>query len=264
MGLNAPYWLIANPIAHRGLHDAQNGIIENTLGAAERAASRKMAIECDVQASADGEAMVFHDAVLDRLTDSSGRLAERTARELQNLRFRGGAGSIPTFVELLRQVDGRTPLICEIKSSFDGDMRLAMRVAEIAANYSGPLALKSFDPAIIAHFRGSERPPGPWGAPCPLGIVAEADCDDHYWDGLSTPQKTDLANFLHYRETRPDFLSYCVDDLPNAIPYLLRTLSQMPVMAWTVRTREQRAIAAQWADQVVFEGELELEVPDGA
>jgi glycerophosphoryl diester phosphodiesterase len=258
MGLNAPHWLTAKPIAHRGLHDAQRGIVENTLAAAEGAASRKMAIECDVQASADGEAMVFHDAALDRLTHSNGQFSHRTMRELQDLRFKTGPERIPTFVELLQRVDSRTPLICELKSSFDGDMRLAARIAQIAASYPGPLALKSFDPAIIAHWRGSERAPGPLGAPCPLGIVAEADYDDDYWSGLSKQQKTDFANFLHYRETRPDFLSYCVDDLPNAIPHLLRTLNQTPVMAWTVRTGEQRAVAAQWADQIVFEGELEF------
>ena len=61
--------------------------------------------------------------------------------------------------------------------------------------------------------------------------------------------------FLHYPETRPDFLSYCVDDLPNAIPFLLRALAATPVIAWTVRTDAQKRRAAQWADQIVFEGE---------
>ena len=256
MGLNAPRWLIANPIAHRGLHDARAGIIENTLGAAEAAAARKMAIECDVQASADGEAMVFHDETLDRLTLSSGPFSQKTAGEIQNIRFKEAAERIPTFAELLRRVAGRTPVICEIKSAFDGGMRLAERIAEIAASYSGPLALKSFDPAIIAHFREDANAPGPLSAPCPLGIVAEASYDDEYWRALSAEQKVNFANFLHYRETRPDFLSYCVDDLPHATPFLLRTLNATPVMAWTVRTQAQRRLAAQWADQIVFEGEL--------
>ena len=75
---------------------------------------------------------------------------------------------------------------------------------------------------------------------------------------MSAEQKIDFANFLHYPHTRPDFLSYCVDDLPNAIPFLLRTLSATPVMAWTVRTPAQRRLAARWADQIVFEGTLDL------
>jgi glycerophosphoryl diester phosphodiesterase len=258
MGINAPHWLIAQPIAHRGLHDAQRGIVENTLGAVESAAAAKLAIECDVQPSADGEAMVFHDATLDRLTLSGGPLFQKTAREIQDARFRTAAERIPTLVEFLQRVASRTPVICEIKSAFDGDMRIAERIAQIARRYSGPLALKSFDPAIIAHFRRAAIPPGPPGSPCPLGIVAEADYDGEYWSALSTNQKMSLANFLHYPETQPDFLSYCVDDLPNATPFLLRTLNATPVMAWTVRTPAQRRLAAQWADQIVFEGELEF------
>jgi glycerophosphoryl diester phosphodiesterase len=258
MAVNAPHWLMANPIAHRGLHDIGCGVVENTLGAAESAAARGMAIECDVQLSADGEAMVFHDAVLDRLTHASAPLFQKTTHEIQEAPLRAGAERIPTFVALLRRVAGRTPVICEIKSAFDGDMRLAERIAQIAAGYGGPLALKSFDPAIIAHFRNSANPPGPPGDPCPLGIVAEANYDDHYWAALSAEQKISLTNFLHYPETRPDFLSYRVDDLPNATPFLLRTLGATPVMAWTVKTQAQRRLAAQWADQIIFEGELAL------
>jgi glycerophosphoryl diester phosphodiesterase len=256
LGLNAPHWLIAQPIAHRGLHDARYGVVENTLAAAEGAIARHMAIECDVQASVDGEAMVFHDATLDRLTNSSGALAQKTTREIQNARFGSGGERIPTFRELLDRVAGRTPVICEIKSQFDGDMRLANRVALHAVGYGGPLALKSFDPAIIAHFRHAVNLLGPPNQPCPLGIVAQAHYDDEYWSALSAVQKTNVANFLHYFETRPDFLSYCVDDLPNATPFLLRTLSATPVMAWTVRTQAQKRLAAQWADQIVFEGDL--------
>jgi glycerophosphoryl diester phosphodiesterase len=79
MGLNAPPWLTAQPIAHRGLHDASRGAEENTLGAADQAAARGFAIECDVQASADGEAMVFHDDALDRLTLATGPFGLKTA-----------------------------------------------------------------------------------------------------------------------------------------------------------------------------------------
>jgi glycerophosphoryl diester phosphodiesterase len=256
LGLNAPHWLIARPIAHRGLHDVRRGVVENTLAAAEGAIAQHMAIECDVQASADGEAIVFHDATLDRLTQSSGALSQMPTREIRNARFRSSEERIPTFRQLLDRVAGRTPVICEIKSRFDGDFRLAKTVAQHAAAYGGPLALESFDPAIIAHFRQSANPPGPPNQPCPLGIVAQGHYDDEDWSALSADQKTNVANFLHYFETRPDFLSYCVDDLPNAIPFLIRTLTTTPVIVWTVRTQSQQRLAAQWADQIVFEGDL--------
>src|ERR1700683_4709064 len=121
MGRHAPDWLTARPIAHRGLHDCGAGIVENTLGAAEAAVARNFAIECDVQLSRDGEAMVFHDETLDRLTHASGPLATKSTRELRDVRFRSGLESIPTFQELLERVACRVPVICEIKSAFDGD-----------------------------------------------------------------------------------------------------------------------------------------------
>jgi len=257
MGRHAPDWLTARPIAHRGLHDRGAGIVENTLAAAEAAIARNFAIECDVQLSRDGEAMVFHDDTLDRLTHASGPLVEKSSSELRDVRFRSGLEPIPTFQELLERVADRAPIVCEIKSAFDGDSRLADRIAQLAADYAGPLAIKSFDPAILVHYRKHPNPPGPRGAPCPLGIVAEARYDDGYWRALSSDQRIRLANFLHYEETRPDFLSYCVDDLPNAVPFLLRALNATPVMAWTVRTPAQRGLAAQWADQMIFEGDLE-------
>jgi glycerophosphoryl diester phosphodiesterase len=255
MAGRAPAWLTARPIAHRGLHDARLGVVENTLDAADAAMARAFAIECDVRASADGEAMVFHDDRLDRLTLATGPLALRTARQIGEIGMRDGAGRIPTFIDLLRRVAGRTPVVCEIKSGFDGDTRLAERVAAIAAGYPGPLALKSFDPAITAHLRARAPPAGPAGEPCPLGVVAEARYEGEDWRALTGEQKMACEAFLHYPLTRPDFLSYCVDDLPNATPFLLRALAATPVIAWTVRTDAQKRRAAQWADQIVFEGE---------
>jgi glycerophosphoryl diester phosphodiesterase len=249
MALNAPDWLTARPIAHRGLHEAARGIVENTLDAAEAAIKRGFAIECDVQLSGDGEAMVFHDDTLDRLTKATGAVKHKTTRELAEAVFKTGRAAIPRFQQLLDLVAGQAPIICEIKSNFDGDPRLAEAVAGIALGYSGPLAIKSFDPAIIIHLRKlrCERP---------LGIVAEADYESDYWRRLSAQQKTDCTNFLHYSESRPDFLSFSVDDLPHPTPFLLRELRSTPVMVWTVRDAAQRAKAAQWADQIVFEGDI--------
>jgi glycerophosphoryl diester phosphodiesterase len=247
---NAPAWLTARPIAHRGLHNQQRGIVENTLDAAEAAIRRGLAIECDVQLSADGEAMVFHDDTLDRLTTASGAVKERSAATLAAVPFKIGRAKIPRFRDLLAKVAGRAPIICEIKSEFDGDTRLADAIATLAAGYPGRLAIKSFDPFVIAHLR---RLNPDW----PLGIVAEASYEGDYWRALSPAQKSECANFLHYGATRPDFLSFCVDDLPHPTPFLLRTLNAMPIMTWTVRSAEQRQTAARWADQIVFEGDVE-------
>ena len=132
--MSAPAWLTARPIAHRGLHDAAKGPAENSIGAAEAAIAGGFAIECDVQLSRDGEAMVFHDDNLRRLPRGRGALAAKTAVELQTLALRDGGERVPTLPECLALIASRTPVICELKSAFDGDMRLAERVARIVTD----------------------------------------------------------------------------------------------------------------------------------
>jgi glycerophosphoryl diester phosphodiesterase len=254
MPIAAPAWLTARPVAHRGLHDAAKAIFENTLAAAAAAIDRAYAIECDVQITADGEAVVFHDFTLDRLTLAHGRLDARPLQALAAIPLRGTPERIVTLPAFLALIGGRVPLVCEIKSRFDGDLRLAARVAEIAGSYTGPLALMSFDPAIIAWLRENRTRFGLGGTP--LGMVAQASYDNGEadWAGLTAREKFALAQFLHFEATRPDFLAYAVRDLPHAVPYLCRAGLGLPLLTWTVRDTAQAEIAGRWADQIIFEG----------
>jgi glycerophosphoryl diester phosphodiesterase len=245
--MSAPGWLVSRPIAHRGLHDRAQGIIENTLSAAEAAAAAGFAIECDVQDTADGDAVVFHDHTLDRLTVQKGPIRARTAAELTKLAIGATADRIPSLETFLDRIGGRVPLVIEIKSRFDGSMGLTRRTVEIASRYAGPLALKSFDPAVVAALR--ELAPG-----LPRGIIAQARYEGAEWDTISPEGKREMANLLHLTRTQPDFLSWRVGDLPTAAPFLCRRLGHLPVMAWTVRTEDDRRRAAEHADQMVFEG----------
>ena len=242
-----PAWLVERPIAHRGLHDKAAGRIENSLSAAGAAVVARYAIECDVQRVADGEAMVFHDATLERLTGRAGLLVDLDRAAAGSLALTGSSDRIPSLPDLFGLVAGRVPIVCEIKSAFDGDMRLADRVRDLAQAYAGPLAIKSFDPAVIEHLRRrrTDRP---------LGIVTEGRFDAAEWAALPARTRQIMAEMIHIGETRPDFLSFHVNDLPHAIPILCRDALGLPVMVWTVRTGEQRQMAARWADQVVFEG----------
>lgn len=244
--MSAPDWLVARPIAHRGLHDPAARRFENTLAAAEAAVAAGYAIECDVQDSSDGEAVVFHDFTLDRLTRERGLVRERSAAELATIEIGGTAERIPTLSALLDRVAGRTPLIIEIKSRFDHDPTLTHRTLDVLAAYRGPVAVKSFDPFVVAAVRTTA--PG-----IPRGIVAESVYDHTTWDKLTREQKHELANLLHFGATEPDFLSWRVADLPCAAPFLCRHLKRMPVMAWTVRSEADRRRAALHADQIVFE-----------
>jgi glycerophosphoryl diester phosphodiesterase len=255
--VNAPSWLVERPIAHRGLHDTAKGVIENTLRAAEAAIAESFAIECDIQLSADGEAIVFHDETLDRLTDAAGPISARTAAELAKIRVKGSSESLPTFAALLDKVAGRTPIICELKSRFDGDWRIADRASALAATYDGPLAFKSFDHDLVAYLRLRRPPMLPPRGPCPIGLLAQASFDGPDWALLSADQKRDWTDFDHYDLARPDFLSWNVDDLPHKIPFLVKELTGAPIMVWTVRTPEQRKAAHKWADQIVFDRDPE-------
>ncbi len=240
-------WLIARPVAHRGLHDAAAGIIENTPSAFAAAIAANYAIECDIQLSADGEAMVFHDQTLDRLTEGSGRLDAMSAAELKRVAFRATADRMITLGELCDLVADRAALFVEIKSRFDGDLRLVKRAAEVLASYSGRVALMSFDPVPIAALRTL--------APrLPRGIVAERRYTHPEWSPLPARTKRALAYFQHALQSRPQFIAYSVKDLPSAIPRLARNLLRLPLLTWTVRTDVDRERAARYADQMIFEG----------
>ena len=245
--MTAPGWLTARPIAHRGRHAAETGAFENTIAAAEAAIAGGYGIECDIQGTADGEAVVFHDHVLDRLTPERGAVRDRRTDELTALPIGGGGDTIPTLAAFLDRIGGRVPLVIEVKSRFDGDERPARRMVEVLAGRSAPVAAKSFDPAIVSLLRRI--------APSlPRGIVAQARYEGGEWDALDEARKRDMANLLHWSDTRPDFLSWRHLDLPHAAPSLARLLAPAPVMTWTVRSRDEAVRALVHADQIVFEG----------
>lgn len=245
--MNAPDWLTARPIAHRGLHDRAAGVPENTIAAARAAVALGFAIECDVQISSDGEAMVFHDHTLERLTGATGAVKDRPAAALGGLTVLGSGEIVPTLDQFLDAIGPAVPVVVEIKSRFDADLALTRRVCDVVSRRSAPIALKSFDPEVVEAVRGL--------APSvPRGIVAEAEFTQGEWAMLPPALRREMANLLHFARTEPDFISWRNRDLPHAAPFLARHLGRRPVMTWTVRTPEDVARAAAHADQMVFEG----------
>jgi len=238
-------WLIERPVAHRGLHGG--GLIENTLGAARAAVDANCAIEVDLQLAADGEVVVFHDDALDRLTDATGPLTARTLAELKQVSIRGTDERIPSLQELLDAVAGRTPLVLELKSGWEGNDRLVARTAEILAGYEGPVAAMSFDPRILVALQ--KYAPG-----LPRGIVAERYYDDPEWGPLTRMQRFRLGNLLHFTATKPHFVAYSVHDLPAIAPLVARYALGMKLLTWTVRTEADRRKARRWTNQMIFEG----------
>ncbi len=237
------------PIAHRGLHDSAKGIIENTVPAFEAAIARGYGIECDVRPAACATPMVFHDLTLERLIEGEGPLAAHAAPALKRLAYRGAGGSMIELADLLDLVGGRVPLLIEIKSEWEApDMRFLQALAALAGTYRGPIALMSFDPAVMAGIRSI--------APdIQRGIVSGLFAADCWWRGKLGPERAySLTHLLESGPAAPDFYAYDVNALPTPIARFVREVLGLPLFTWTVRTQEQRQTAARWADAPIFEG----------
>jgi len=245
--MRAPDWLTARPVAHRGLHDFAGGIIENMPAAAQAAVAGNFAIECDIQLTSDGEAMVHHDDELGRLTEGSGALLGKSAAELKAVKFKDTPERMMTLGDLCALVAGRVPLVIEVKSHFDGDRKLVTRMAEVLAAYSGPAVGMSFDPDQVLALRDL--------MPKLLrGIVAEREYTATDWPEASVEQRRGMMHLRHAFRTRPHFVAYWVDELPAVAPWIARNIFGLPLLTWTVRTANQRERAAHYADQMIFEG----------
>jgi glycerophosphoryl diester phosphodiesterase len=245
--VRAPDWLTAQPVAHRGLHDISRGIVENMPGAVQAAIAGNFAIEVDIQLTADGEAMVHHDDALGRLTEGSGELIGKTAAELRAAKFKDTTEQMMSLGDLCAMVAGRVPLVIEVKSHFGGDRKLVKRMAEVLSSYDGPAVGMSFDPDQVLAVR--EFLPTR-----PRGVVAQRTYADDHWAKLTQEQRDSMLYLRHGFQTQPHFVAFKVDHLPAPAPWIARNVFGCALLTWTVRTGEQRARAAQYADQMIFEG----------
>jgi glycerophosphoryl diester phosphodiesterase len=240
------------PIAHRGLHDLKRGRIENTAPAFAAACAGGYGIECDLQPLADGTPVVFHDETLDRLIDGKGRIDQIARSQCRLLRFKaeidGQKTGILSFAEFLELVKGQVPLLVEIKSEWRPlPVRFLRAIAGLARAYKGPIALMSFDPAVMVAIR--DLAPG-----IPRGIVAGEYNGDGWWlDQLGPERAYALTHLLECGPVAPHFISYHVKALPNPVTRFLREGLNLPLFCWTVRTNEDRATAAKYADAPTFE-----------
>jgi glycerophosphoryl diester phosphodiesterase len=223
--------LFAKPFAHRGLHGS--GIVENSRAAFRAAIEAGHGIELDVQVSGDGEAIVFHDYELGRLTASAGKLAEMTAAQLASIPLRGGTEGLPTLADILFLIDGRAPLLIEAKSPGRRVAALSGAVAAALDSYIGPVAVMSFNPGV-PHWFARNRPE------VLRGLVVTEE---------GRPKRGRLKRRLSLWWSRADFLAYDIRDLPSRFA----AASGLPVGTWTVRTEAQRDTAARHADQVIYE-----------
>ncbi|MGH6786817.1 MAG: glycerophosphodiester phosphodiesterase family protein [Novosphingobium sp.] len=230
-------WLGEWGYAHRGLHGA--GAPENSPAAFAAAIDRGLGIECDVQRTLDGQAVVFHDWELDRLTGEAGPVARRSADQLSAIALVGGSDTVPSLRRVLDQVAGKVPLLIEIKSKRDRQVAaLCLAVRRQLEGYRAPHAVMSFDPRVSRWF----------AVHSPLtvrGLVVTEEHDKTLWGRLK-------RHFALWH-ARPDFLAYDIRDLPSRFAASQRRRG-LPLLTWTVRSDEHRERAASHADAAIAEG----------
>ena len=240
------YWL-KRPIAHRGLHDQAKGIIENSASAVRAAMGASYAVEVDLQCCAGHMPVVFHDATLDRLTAETGPVASRDAEALCAIPLRNSEDRILSLPALLDLVNGRVPLLLEVKSNWASDGKYEANIALLLASYPGPVAVMSFDPHCVAAFR--EVSPA-----LPRGLIAERFDHQHYWSQLTFIQRFAMRNLFTAAFAWPHFIAYNIRALPAVAPLVAQTVFGLPLLTWTVRTKEEQDRALRYADAMIFEG----------
>jgi len=236
-------WLKGVTYAHRGLHGAgPDGKIrpENTLSAFAAAIEAGLGIECDVQRSSDGQAMVFHDWELDRLTEETGLVIERSAAKLGQIRVTGSdTDMIPSLRQLLDLVAGRVPLLIEVKTRPSTRIPAScLAVRRLLEGYRGPVAVMSFDPRVPRWF---------------------ARHSNHVVRGLVMSEEGCRTLFAHTRRhimlwrARPDFLAYDIGDMPSRFAGAQRRRG-FPVLTWTVNSPDLMERALKHGDGPIAEG----------
>ena len=245
-----PAAFLAAPIAHRALHDKTQGRPENSLAAIRAAIAGGYGIEIDLQLTADGEAVVFHDYDLARLTGRSGPVRQHSAGELARISLLHGDGEgIPSFAQVLSLVAGRAPLLVEIKDQ-DGALGAAIGLLEAAAaravaGYDGPLAFMSFNPHSVRQMSGLAPD---W----PRGITTSAYRRAN-WPLVPAGTRDRLRAIPDFDSAGASFISHEASDLDSPRVAELKARG-CPILCWTIRSPEAEAQARAVADNVTFEG----------
>ncbi len=230
-------------VAHRGLHDRALGIPENSLPAFARAVEQGKAIELDLHATADNRLVVLHDFQLKRMTGVPGLVEEWTLEDLRRLRLQGTDACIPTLDEVLELVDGKVPLLLEIKSERLGEVgRLEPVLMKRLASYRGEFILESFNPEVLVWLHRH--------APQYIrGQLGNLDDENKQFKFYS-------RHLMFNPLSRPDFIAFDI----QKIDYKLRLACKkhgLPLLGWTIRTEAELKKAERLCDGVIYE-HLEL------
>lgn len=230
-------WLVETPIAHRGLHDKNTP--ENSLSAFAKAVEKGYAIELDVQLLADGTVVVFHDDSLARMTGNDGYIKYLNKDDLKALKLKGSKETIPTFEEALKVIDGRVPVLIEIKNQYKVG-KLEQEVIDILKNYQGEYAVQSFNPFSLGYLK--EHAPN----------ILRGQLSGTFKHSKLAWIKKFLLKRMRFNKkvSEPHFISYEASALPNRF---VRKYKKLPLLAWTVRSKEEYLKVVKYCDNIIFE-----------
>ncbi|MEM1375165.1 MAG: glycerophosphodiester phosphodiesterase family protein [Pseudomonadota bacterium] len=235
------------PFAHRALHGP--GRPENSREAIRAAVAAGYGIEIDVQRSADGVAMVFHDYALERLTGASGTVQTQDAEALAATPLLGGSTGAPPLPEVLEIIGGEVPLAIEIKDQ-DGAMGpnvgpLEEAVAQALAGYAGPVAVMSFNPHAVAAMAA-------FAPDVARGLTTSAWRAES-WPTIPARRRAELAAIPDFDRVGASFISHDRAALDDPAVAALKARG-VPILCWTIRSPDEEEAARRVADQITFEG----------
>lgn len=223
------HWVFSKPIAHRGLWN--ESFPENTLSAYKNAIDNGYPIEMDIQMSEDGKLFCFHDDNAKRMTGVDKDIRTLSSKEIENLTV--GNEKIPTFEEFLDLVDGKVPLLIEIKQQINKGIE--EKTVAALKDYKGEYVIQSFDPFVMLKIKKL----------APNVIRGQLGCNNDK-KGLKWRVVRNLSlNFL----VKPDFVHYCVNDLPVKN----NVTNDLPLICWTIRNEDDLNKAKKYAKNFVFE-----------
>ena len=232
-------WILSKPIAHRGLHD--DAVPENSFEAFEAAIAEGYPIEIDVQLTKDKVPVIFHDDNLERLTGYKKRLTRVKSAVLEKLRLGGTNNAIPTFHDFLEFVSGRVPILIEVKKN-KGSRGIERLVVEMLQKYAGDFAIQSFHPIAIRKVR--KHDPSMY-----CGLLSSKLTEMK----MLRIKKAAVKNARLFFMAKPDFVSFEINSFPNDRVKRFREELKLPILGWTIKSKEDIELAKEYCDGIIFE-----------
>lgn len=228
--------------AHRGLHDNLTSAPENSMEAFRRAVKKGYGIEMDVQLSKDRVPVVFHDFTLERVCGREGKVCDYDYEELVQFPLCQSEEKIPKFEDVLKMIDGRVPLIIELKIEWL-DLTVCPLADALLRNYKGSYCVESFNPGALLWYRKNRND-------VIRGQLAGGFIKSGEFKGILYFV---LQNLLLNGITKPDFVAYDHKYANNLSRRLCRKLYRNTAVAWTVQSREELEKAKEGFDVFIFD-----------